>query len=246
MTATRTSPPKIRVRALAAAFVATTALGAAGTTVPAAEAAVICNVDTRQIPANLTRARRYAAETGTGRCTNAWNRIVFRLVGSRYRPPGAVLVVFTAHPFGGNGAGATVGNRVELNYNYVQAHWTDWGLLTHELTHVVQSYPYPVPWVAEGVADWTRYDANQPPPGHGPSPTCAGGAHYIDGYECAAAFLKYLNRRFDPAVMQDLNAYQHHGGASPSGWLLARTGYTLPALWAACRGQECRGGRANV
>jgi hypothetical protein len=227
------------VAVAAMVLVAATALGSA----PKAEAAVICNVDSSAIPANLTRARRYAGETGTGRCTAAWNRIVGRVVAGRYTPPGAVLVAFVARPYGRDRPAATLGNRVEVNYNYVDTNYTDWGVLTHELTHVIQSYPHGQVWVAEGIADWARYDAGQPPPNHGPSPSCAGGHNYVEGYECSAAFFKFLNRRFGGAVLQDVNAYQHNGGADPGGFIVARTGWgNLTTLWNVCIREECKGG----
>lgn len=209
-----------------------------------------CTVDRTGIPSNLTQVTAYANWiSGTG-CQQSWDSIMYHLVGADYIPPTSVLVTFRN---GGNPA-STLGTHITINYEHIRNNPLDFGLFTHELAHVAQAYPRGGPgWMIEGIADLQRYQALQPPPGHvGSIENCrgGGGAHYLDGYECAAAFLQWMSFRYrppgSPLIYKELNTFLHSGSAlNPENIIVNRTGRSLPQLWSECLSSDCQGGRPS-
>jgi hypothetical protein len=55
-------------------------------------------------------------------------------------------------------AGQTSGATITVSVEWLKIQPDDLGMLTHELTHVVQAYPSPEPgWLTEGVAEYARH-----------------------------------------------------------------------------------------
>lgn len=91
-----------------------------------------------------------------------------------------------------------------VSADYALAHPEDFGMIVHELTHVVQSYPsIDNLWLIEGIADWVRWFnfedvAKRPKPGYAV-------ANAKTGYQVTAAFLDWASSRYNPSLVPLLN-----------------------------------------
>ena len=104
------------------------------------------------------------------------------------------------------GVAATGRNVISVSANYVRGHTNDWGMVIHELTHVVQAYPpgSGPGWLVEGVADYIRLTHFEPqarPPRINPDR-----ASYRDSYKTTAIFLAWVEKKHDPQAVRKLNA----------------------------------------
>ncbi|MGH7133730.1 MAG: alpha/beta fold hydrolase [Phycisphaerales bacterium] len=108
---------------------------------------------------------------------------------------------------------ATGGGTISVNAAYVRQHKDDYGMMVHELTHVVQAYPNrprrAPGWLVEGVADYTRFYLYEP--GADRSRINPEKASYRDSYRTTARFLDYLVRTHDPEIVKKLNASMRAG-----------------------------------
>lgn len=110
------------------------------------------------------------------------------------------------------------------------------GVLVHEMAHVAQRYSIWSPrcWT-EGTADYVRFKLC-PNGGQGDAretncPVCSNRTwHYIQGYECAAAFLFFLEETCGTNVVRDLNARLRHPFYSDA-FFKKTTGKTIARLW---------------
>ena len=103
------------------------------------------------------------------------------------------------------GVGGTLGNKIGISSGWIKKHPEDFGLVIHELVHVIQRYPSPKPtWVTEGIADyirWAIYEGKEqtwfpfPDEKHG----------YKKGYRVAAGFLLWLESDLSPGIVKQLN-----------------------------------------
>jgi hypothetical protein len=116
------------------------------------------------------------------------------------------------------------------------------GLLVHELTHVVQHYTqwqYKMgalamknvpPWLAEGIADYTRIYLFEPESGfENPSNEDVPGARYDAGYRASAKFLHWVEEKYDKKIMLHMNSALRNGTYADSTWNLF-TGKSLRSL----------------
>ena len=105
----------------------------------------------------------------------------------------------------------------------------DEGVLIHELTHIIQPYPGPVPgWLTEGIADYTRWVRYEP---HNWDSGSLGRESYKDGYGRAADFLAWVERHYDRKLVQVIHA-QACAGKYTNDLFRKRTRKTLDQLWA--------------
>ncbi len=99
------------------------------------------------------------------------------------------------------------GTTITLNPNWILQHPTDMGLLTHELTLLIQQYPLGSPaWFRNGMADYARYvygpaddDDWSLPDGVQPHD------NYIQGGAIAARFLLWLEQYTTLDIVDQLN-----------------------------------------
>ena len=155
--------------------------------------------------------------------------------------------------------GCAVHKTAFLNAGMLVQHPEDLdAVLVHEMAHVAQNYPsmaYRHAW--QWNAHWLGFQLAHPfrayPPG-GPSywvegiadyvcsklghtnafdcPQCnADFPHYTKGYNCAAAFLLYIDATYGFDVVRRLNAAMR-GGAYSDRFFAVATGKTLDELWA--------------
>lgn len=126
-----------------------------------------------------------------------------------------------AHAFGG---------KITISAAFVRAHPDDFGMVVHELTHVVQSYPPGGPgWLVEGIADYIRIVHFEP---KAPRPKLdRAKASYKDAYKTAAMFLEWIEQHHTTGVVVKMNAALRAGSYKDELWN-SLTGKTVDELWA--------------
>jgi hypothetical protein len=159
-------------------------------------------------------------------CAEWYPKIHALLPSEGFAPPDKVTLRFRADM---KGVAAASGNVISFSAGYVRGHTNDWGMVIHELTHVVQFYPPGGPgWLVEGIADYirlTHFEPKVPRPRINPDK-----ASYRDAYKTTAIFLAWAEKRHDAKLVTKLNAALRQRKYSPELWRDA-TGRTLDELW---------------
>ncbi len=138
------------------------------------------------------------AEKAKAHCEKWYPRISEILGGGR--SPRKVTLVFKRNM---KGVAGTSGDRIAISGDYVRKHPDDFGMVIHELTHVVQGYPkYDPVWLVEGIADYVRYWHFEPDRKPRVSRKKAG---YREGYGTAAAFLAWVEKTHDKEIVPKLH-----------------------------------------
>ncbi len=128
---------------------------------------------------------------------------------------------------------AAGGDVIGYGTEYISKHLDDTGVIVHELTHVVQSYPRQkqpgvnAGWLVEGIADYVRW-FNFEPKAARPHPK-ADKAHARDSYRVTGAFLDWAKRKYNPDLIKKLNASLHAGDYTDGIWKTL-TGHDLDSL----------------
>jgi hypothetical protein len=126
---------------------------------------------------------------------------------------------------------ATGGDVIHVSARHVSRHPDDFGMMVHELVHVVQAYPpskADMGWLTEGIADYIRYYVYEP--GSDRSRIDTTKASYRDGYRTTAAFLNFLIQTRDREIIQKLNSRMRRGECDDSSFK-ALLGEGLEDLW---------------
>jgi hypothetical protein len=98
------------------------------------------------------------------------------------------------------------GNTITCNGEWITQRPNDFGMVIHELAHVVQSYPgsdKTPGWLVEGIADyirWWRYEPDAPRPRLNKERS-----KYTDGYGTTAYFLSYVSQKYDRRLVPSLD-----------------------------------------
>ena len=164
------------------------------------------------------------AEKARGRCEK-WYPRISEILGGGGRPPRKVTLVFKRNM---KGIAGTSGDRIAISGDWVKAHPDDFGMVIHELTHVVQGYPkYEPVWLVEGIADYVRYWHFEPDRQPRVRPKAAG---YREGYGTAAAFLAWIEKTHDKEIVPKLNRALR-AGTYRNGLFKEYTGKGLDELW---------------
>lgn len=127
--------------------------------------------------------------------------------------------------------GVTSGNTVQISAKWVQDHPDDFGMVIHELTHVIQAYPNSrnkPGWLVEGIADYIRlwkYEPEVPRPHIDRQQ-----ASYRDSYRTTAAFLAWASWKYDKRLIHRLDKSLRAGVYTDAIWLEV-TGKSVDALW---------------
>lgn len=179
----------------------------------------VITVDTTEVP-----DVRDWAEKARALCEK-WYPTVSDLLASRgFTPPRQVRLVFKDEK---KGVAWTTGTTITIMADWIRKHPDDFGMVIHELCHVVQSYGHGVGWITEGIADYVRYFKYEP----GPTPPKVGSkASYKDGYKTTATFFAWIEKTKDKEIVRKLNALMRTGGYKDE---LFRewTGSDLDSLW---------------
>lgn len=128
-----------------------------------------------------------------------WYPIISEALASKdFTPPREVTLVFKDEK---KGIAWASGAKITIVADWIRKHPDDFGMVIHELCHVVQSYRGGVGWITEGIADYIRnykYEAKKPGK---VNPK----ASYKDGYKTAAVFLAWLEKTKDKDIIKKLN-----------------------------------------
>jgi hypothetical protein len=105
----------------------------------------------------------------------------------------------------------------------------DYGMVVHELTHVVQDYQGKGEfWVTEGIADYIRDRHFEPGVRH--QRIDPDKSSYRQGYGTAAVFLIWLEEHKDKEIVRKLNIASHDGKYTPD-LFKDYCGADLDTLW---------------
>lgn len=163
-------------------------------------------------------------------CVDWYPQLVALLPSEGFRPAKRVRLVLSplmkdaAHAVAESGA-------ITISAHHVRAFPEDWGMVIHELTHIVQSYPPGGPgWLVEGIADYVRIVHFEP---GAPRPKLdRSKASYQDGYKTTAMFLEWIERQHGVALVRLLNAALRQQKYREN-LFQEITGRTLAELWLA-------------
>jgi hypothetical protein len=179
-------------------------------------------VDTRETP-DLAEWGQQAGE----HCAEWYGRIAALLPSDGFQPYGEVTLIFRADM---GGVAVTGGNNIFIAAQFVRKHRDDFGMVIHELVHVVQAYPPGGPgWLVEGIADYirlTHFEPKAPRPMLDPAK-----ARYTDAYKTAALFLEWAEKNGHPGLVAGLNAALRQQRYRAEVWEKL-TGKTVDQLWA--------------
>jgi hypothetical protein len=164
-----------------------------------------------------------------GKIAAEWYPKIDKLLASEgFSPPKSVEIRFRKDF---RGLAATTGHTITIQPDWVRKHPDDFGMVVHELTHVVQQYPrrgQKPGWLVEGIADYIRlvkFEPKAPRPRLDPDK-----ARYTDAYKTTAMFLEFAEKKHDAELVKKLNAALRDGVYSDSLWKQA-TGKSLDDLW---------------
>jgi hypothetical protein len=171
------------------------------------------------------------AEKARDLCEKWYPIISETLAGKDFKPPREVRIVFKDEK---KGIAWTSGAKITIVADWIRKHPDDFGMVIHELCHVVQSYSKGTGWITEGIADYIRYfkyepfDPAQGKP-KGSPPKISAKASYKDGYKTAATFLAWIEKK-DKDIIRKLNDLSRNGGYKDD-LFKEWTGSDLETLW---------------
>jgi hypothetical protein len=135
-----------------------------------------------------------------GKLVHDWYPYVTSLLASDiYKNPKVIRLVLQPSQ---DAPAYTVNDTITISGAWIKEHPDDFGMVIHELTHVVQQYPdsSTTPgWLVEGIADyvrWWRYEPDAPRPR-----IDVAKATYHDAYRTTAYWLAFIIHRYDARIV---------------------------------------------
>jgi hypothetical protein len=122
-------------------------------------------------------------------------------------------------------------DEITISGKWIASHPDDFGMVIHEMTHIIQSYPRggnKPGWLVEGVADYIRWWRYEPESRR--TPINPDKASYKDSYRTTAAFLAWAVGKYDRTLVRQLDEALRAGTYS-DGLFEKAAGKTLEALW---------------
>ncbi|MBL8059284.1 MAG: hypothetical protein JNK63_01045 [Chthonomonas sp.] len=164
--------------------------------------------------------------------TDGRDPLTGKLKGGAYRPPTVVSLIIK--PFEGAPAYAS-GPAITIQSEWIKSHPEDLGMVVHELTHVIQSYPdseQKPGWLVEGIADYIRWWRYEPElqSGRGRTKIEPGKSKYTDGYRTTALWLAWASRKYNMALVPCLDLALRNA-EDPMPQFSRVTGKDANALW---------------
>lgn len=123
-----------------------------------------------------------------------------------HTPPNRVRLEFKKM----DGVAYSSGDGITISSDWVKNRPDDWGMVVHELVHVIQGYRRGGPgWVTEGIADYIRHAQFEPDaPMRRFDPDRA---KYTDAYQITASFFMWLEKNKCKDIVPKLNAAMRKG-----------------------------------
>jgi hypothetical protein len=150
------------------------------------------------------------------------------LATENYTPPKEIRLIFKPDI---SAPAYASGNAITVNATWIRQHPDDFGMMIHEMTHLIQRYPgrgNKPGWLVEGIADyirWWRFEPEAPRTRVNPDR-----AKYTDSYRTTAAFLAWAVAKYDRGLVRKLDAALREEKYTP-GLFEQATGKTLDVLW---------------
>lgn len=159
----------------------------------------------------------------------AWFPKLCELLSTKdYKAPKNLRFVFRAKQDAPAYAG---GGEISFNAEWIRKHPDDLGMVVHELTHIVQSYPRnrnDTGWLVEGIADYTRWWRYEPEAPR--TPINFAKATYHDAYRTTAWFLAWTTHKYNQALVPNLDLALREA-KDPMPVFVAMTGKSADDLW---------------
>ena len=165
------------------------------------------------------------------RLATAWYPHLTQIMGTEnLKPPRTIKLIFKR----GIGPPAYMSNgNITIKVEWITEHPDDFGMVIHELVHVIQSYPggrnvNKPGWLVEGIADyirWWRYEPEAPR-----TPINKEKASYRDSYRTTAWFLAWITGKYNRSLVSQLDRALR-GGTYSDEMFRKATGKTLDELW---------------
>jgi hypothetical protein len=151
---------------------------------------------------------------------------------AEYKPPAEIKLIIKKEI--GPPAFAS-GGSITINGKWITAHPEDLGMVIHELTHVIQSYPRNkanTGWLVEGIADYVRWWRYEPELMATPGRTRIDPekSKYTDAYRTTAYFLAWASRKYHMGLVPALDAVLRKG-EDPMPVFERMTGKDADKLW---------------
>ncbi len=151
-----------------------------------------------------------------------------------YRPlPETIKIVFDLES---QAPAYVAGTTMHVSIPYVKGHLNDFGMIIHELTHLVQRYRGGAPgWLVEGMADYVRnklFEPNLKLP-----KVNFERAKYTDAYKTTASFLLFIEAKYNPDLIPKLHAAIRARMYKPE-LFKDLTGKDLDELWTAFKDSQ--------
>jgi hypothetical protein len=133
-----------------------------------------------------------------------WHPKIEELLRTKdFTPPSEVKLYFKKDM---KGVAFASGNKITISASYVTKNPKDFGMVAHELTHVIQQYrgaPKNSGWLVEGIADYVRHYAYEPDVKM--RTINVNKAKYTDAYQTAAQFLRWVEKTYDKEIVFKLH-----------------------------------------
>ena len=185
-------------------------------------AAVYVEVDTSEVP----ELEPWGAKAKA--LVEKWHPFIAELLKSDgFTPSSEVKIIFKKDM---KGVAFTSGHTITIAGDWVKKEPGDYGMVVHELTHVLQAYPHTKRadgWLVEGIADYVRFFKYEPDTKIGP---IGSRASYRNGYRTTAKFLAWIEKTHDKDIIVQLNKALRKSEYSDELFKDA-TGKSLDDLW---------------
>ncbi len=156
-----------------------------------------------------------------------YSRLIKRFGNLKHPTPDNIVITFEKgmdHP------AHAVGDTLTFSTEWFQKHPEDLGVLTHELTHIVQHYPDGgTGWLVEGIADYSRfkYGAGE---GWKLPESVRPKDNYTNAYRVTARFLLWIEKRHDKKFVDKVHKKLQAGTFKVED-IQKITGKTVEELW---------------
>ncbi len=183
-------------------------------------------LDLSEVPDNAS-AKAWGLESKL--LCEEWFPVICRFLATeKWIPPETVRLVVKRDL---DAPGVTSGATIQVSLKWITQHPDDFGMVIHELTHVIQNYPSDKTtpgWLVEGIADYIRYWKYEPEiPRQRLDPKTA---DYHQGYGTTGAFLAWLVQKYDRRIVLRLDAALRVKAYHPK-LFQDVTGKSLDDLW---------------
>lgn len=130
-------------------------------------------------------------------------------------------------------AAETSASTIRVDLDYAHANPYDPGVITHELTHIVQGYPTYVVWLTEAIANYSSqlYGPRREETLRSASKYIANTTYTSDPYDTGSRFLFWIAQHKRSNVVDKLNRLLQANQYTPDSFKQL-TGQTLDQLWA--------------